>query len=133
MKKLVIGALALITVSAMAVESANIVGYNEVSLTGQKYAMLGVNFSTIGETTITLGGLVDQNTASVLDTILIPNASGVYTTYTFIDEATAEEEEMEDGAGWYNGDGENCKDMIILVGQGFWAYPQGNATFSATL
>ncbi len=128
MKKLVTSALAMIAGLAMAVDSQNVVGYQSVQATGGAYKMLGVTFSAVGETGTTLGSFIDQSTLSVSDIIMIPDASGAYLTYTYIDAETAEEEEIEGGAGWYDDDTVNANDVVLAVGSSVWFLPDATET-----
>lgn len=73
------------------------------------------------------------------DTILIPDASGVYVTYLYFDEATTSDpDEQEDnpqflnGAGWYCA-GVYSGNVPVPANQGFWLLPKNNVTISATL
>ena len=73
------------------------------------------------------------------DTILIPDASGVYVTYLYFDEATTSDpDEQEDnpeflsGAGWYCS-GVYSGNVTVPANQGFWLLPKAQVTISATL
>ncbi len=89
MKKLLTAACALVAGMAMAqVQSANIVGYQQVTLT-QKNTILGVNFVAVdGTTSIALQdaipyvtGMAKGNSANTADQIQIQNSSGGYDIY----------------------------------------------------
>ena len=89
MKKLVTAACALVAGLALAdgVESANIVGYQQVTLS-QQWTILGVNFTAVDGSNISLQdaipyveGMTAANTVNNADQIQIQNASGGYDTY----------------------------------------------------
>jgi len=91
MKKLVTAFALCATMSAMAVDSANIVGYSTQALTSG-YNMVGVNFEKVGSggadlNTMTFTGLAEVNyeTTTGGDQLLIwdPAAQGYPTTYSW--------------------------------------------------
>ena len=73
------------------------------------------------------------------DTILIPDATGVYADYTYFgSDVTSDPDEVEDnpelanGPGWYLG-GVYSGNVPVPANQGFWLLPTQSATISATL
>ncbi len=90
--------------------------------------MLGVTFSNVGQASTTLGTFIDQNTLSVSDIIMIPDASGAYVSYTYIDAETAADEEIEGGAGWYDDDTQKADDVQLAIGSSVWFLPDGTET-----
>ena len=89
MKKLVTAACALVAGLALAdgVESANIVGYTEVTL-NKEWTIFGINFTAVDGSNLSLqdavpyvDGMAKGANTSAADQIQIQNASGGYATY----------------------------------------------------
>jgi len=115
-------------VGAFAVESANIVGYQNQDLTGQVAPSIGATFAGVGADTFKLGDITvsgfyyDKEVLQVLSTA---NASTI-AQYTYVTEEMDEEDFDGDGAavGWWikgqeGEDGGSANDISFSPGQGF--------------
>ena len=120
---------------ALAVDSANVVGYQQYSLNAGQFYMIGVQFGTVG----TAAGIPmkDLVTGSVPygTQIQILQANGqAYDIYTYIQEGWDDNlgTEGDFGPGWADGSDNIVHTGIVPVGQGCWVYPSSYLTFAFT-
>lgn len=140
--KLVIGALALITVSAMAVESANTVGYTTTSVPQGTYYMLGLQYEKVGGGAIPVQDLVKgtftgvnyDSASAFMQTapkLQVWTPSG-YNMYYYLNDAY--DLDLDDGTtyeGWADGYGNFVTDNFP-IGYGFWFNPTSAVTVGFT-
>ena len=128
MKKLIALAAVATCGAALAVESANIVGYQNKDLTGQVAPSIGATFAGVGADTFKLGDIAvegfqyDTETLQVLST---DNAATI-ARYTYVTPEWDEEDFEGDGAavGWWiagqeGEEGGSANDVTFAPGQGF--------------
>ena len=117
MKKVMFGLAAAAAISAFAIESANVVGYNSLD-TGYSYQMLGSTFknTTTGADGIKLSELVGDFAA--YDEIQVSYMDGdgyiQFNVYQYLDT-----NEGVDADGWYDGAWEPA-DILIPRGAAVW-------------
>ena len=117
---------------ALAVDSQNIVGYQQYSLNAGQFYMVGVQFGAVGTAEgIPMKDLV-TGTIPYGTQIQILKASGAsYDIYTYI--AEAYDESVDDFVpGWANGQEDMVHSGIVPVGAGCWVYPASNLTITFT-
>ena len=105
MKKLMIAAVASIAaVGAFAVESANVVGYQNVNGAASQKAMIGATFQKIAGTGMTLGDVgINESFVELSDTLTLLNEyGGAAGVYVYMTETTATEFGFTEG--WYGSD-----------------------------
>ena len=146
MKKLVTAACALAAGLALAdgVESANIVGYQQVTLTEQ-FTILGVNFTAVNGSDISLQdaipyatGMTKGNKVNEADQIQIQDGAGGYNTYFMSNGLNAKGNKTIDGleGKWTTAAGsESYKPVTasIPAGAGAWFIRNGNTDFVITI
>ena len=111
------------------VESANVVGYTEVSVAAGKFYMVGAQFTSVGEaTTIPMSELVKGNYAASAYSqritqapqIQILNADGkTYATYYYLTDAYDEEND-DDVLGWADVRGDLITSVVLHPGDSVW-------------
>ena len=141
MKKLVIGALALIAVSAFAVDSTNIVGYTTVELVPDQFTMCGVQFEEVGSNgeTISLNDLVVANNFEAVTRANRANGAqlqvlngATYTIYYYLSDAKDASGVALDHPAWCTATGRAPSGKEPL-GKGFWInVPSGVVTAGQT-
>jgi hypothetical protein len=137
-KKMIAMAGALACVSAFAVESANVVGYQNKGFDNAGYNIAGNTFLAIGKdaSEMTLGDLV-PNEDFVNSSIQFMTAGGANAKTTFKGKSVKAKytywtagDDPEDGAGWYladDDDGEiNQNSVSIPMGTGFLVSRMGS-------
>ena len=128
MKKLIALAAVATCGAALAVESANIVGYQNQDLTGKQYNSIGPTFVTVGAEKFKLGDInVEgfQYDTEILQVLSTDNAATI-ARYTYVTPEWDEEDFEGDGAavGWWvkgkeGEDGYSANDVEFDLGQGF--------------
>ncbi len=117
---------------ALAVDSANVVGYQQYSLNAGQFYMIGVQFGVVGTAAgIPMKDLV-KGTIPYGTQIQILNAAGTgYSIYTYMQEGY--DESLDDFVpGWANVGEEIIHTGIVPVGAGCWVYPASNLTITFT-
>ena len=93
MKKLMFTAAVAAAMGAFALESANTVGYMDMSLANSIYAPVGACFMTVGQTSFRLGDIVpEEGTVNALSEYIQefdPQTGAIGQKYYYIDAATA--------------------------------------------
>ena len=93
MKKLMFTAAVAAAMGAFAIESANTVGYMDMSLTNSIYAPVGACFMTVGQTSFRLGDIVPENGTLNASTEYLqefdPLTGAIGQKYFYIDATTA--------------------------------------------
>ena len=113
MKKLVTAFALCAAISAMAVESENVVGYQTVTC-ASGFTVFAPTFLTVGGTPITYKDI--KGTFEVFDNLQFFDAAGDVTfTATWY---TLEAAGLPDG--WYDGEGNSLADTQILAGKAFF-------------
>ena len=104
MKKLIALAAVATCGAAIAVESANIVGYQNVNGAASQKAMIGATFQKIAGTGMTLGDVkVNESFGELGDTLTLLNEyGGAAGVYVYMTATTAADFGLE--AGWYDND-----------------------------
>ena len=131
-KKLVTAACALVAGLALAdgIESANIVGYNDTSITADKWYMVAVQFKDVGDKTdvIAFDDLIEvsgikpslwEDEDDQAAQIQYWNGKG-YDYYYYISDAYAEGTENLLGKDCWAVDGVEAKSLKQPLGEGFW-------------
>ena len=123
MKKILAFAAVAAIGSAMAVESANIVGYNTQDKSGSQYVSMSPAFITAGsEGTFKLSDIVLDGGDATGDNIQVlePAAATVSATYVYVSAAQAAEWGDASYQGWYNTDMDTSMDDVTFpVGTAF--------------
>ncbi len=121
---------------ALAVESANIVGYTEVSVAAGNFCMIGAQFTGVGQSTIAMGDLIQgdfaaalyKNRASQAPQVQILDASGSgYATYYYLSDAYDEDAD-DDVEGWANASGDLVTAVTLKPGDSVWFKAIANTT-----
>ena len=111
----------------MAVESANTVGYTDVSVAAGKFFMVGTQFTQVGAQNIPIGELIQGDFApatyktrmTAAPQIQILNANGTtYTTYYYIDDA--EDDDENEVTGWSTAGGDLVTAVNLNPGDAVW-------------
>ena len=129
--------------SAFAVESANIVGYQQITLT-QQYTILGINFTAVDGSNISLQdaipyveGMTKARLYGDADQIQVQNASGTYDTYFMSNGQNAKSKTVENLEGkWTTAAGSEAYKPVTAVipaGKGAWFVRKGSADFTITI
>ncbi len=121
------------------VQSANIVGYQQVTL-DQQYTILGVNFTAVDGTALSIqdafpyvAGMTKGNSISTADQIQIQNAAGTYDIYYMSNGKNAKGNTVSGLEGkWAAGGKFVVADVTLPVGTAFW-YIRNNTTSSLTV
>ncbi len=108
------------------VESANMVGYTEVTLT-QKNTILGVNYTAVDGSAISLqdaipytAGMAKGANTSTADQIQIQTASGGYDIYFMSNGKNAKGGTVAGLEGKWTKDGQNVASATVPAGSAFW-------------
>ena len=114
---------------ALAVDSANVVGYTEVSVAAGKFYMVGAQFTAVGEaTTIPMSELIKgdfvasayKQRITQAPQIQILNADGkTYATYYYLTDAYDEAND-DDVLGWANASGDLATSVVLNPGDSVW-------------
>ncbi len=98
--------------------SSNIVGYEKLNLTAEKFAMSAVQFRKVGGTSGTLSDLFAAEDIPFGTEVRFLSSTGAYEFYTYI--AEAYDEDLDDFVpGWADVREEKVSDPVT-VGTGFW-------------
>ena len=141
MKKIMFGLAAATAIGAFAIESANIVGYQQVELTS-KNTIVGINYLGVGGQAMSLNeavpyvdGMTKGNSINTADQIQIQTATGGYTTYYMSNGKNAKG--TGDVAGldgkWAKGGTYAPTTDAIPAGKGAWFCRKGDANFEITV
>ena len=123
-----------------AVESANIVGYTDVTM-DQKYTILGVNFTAVDGTALTLqdavpyvDGMTAANVNSAADQIQIQNAAGTYDIY-YMSNGYNGKNQIVSGLEhkWAAAGKYVVATASIPAGKGAWFVRKGSTDFEITI
>ena len=135
MKKLMFGLTAAVAVGAMAVESANVVGYETRNLTANEQVINGANFVTVGEDAMDIQSITMDGAAGNGDAMIWwwNTATGKYDAkaYWYTELYADEEGETTLGyAGW--GDLEYWMPVTktFAPGEAFWIQAGLNTSFT---
>ena len=126
--------------SAFAVESANIVGYQQITL-DQKYTILGVNFTAVDGSNIALqdavpyvAGMTAANADSAADQIQVQNASGGYDIYYMSNGKNGKNQTVTGLEHKWTAAGKFAvSDAAIPAGAGAWFVRKGSTDFTITI
>ena len=141
MKKLVTLACALVAGIALAegVESANIVGYTEVTLTA-KNTILGVNYTAVDGSNIALQDAIPyvagmtKGDAGTADQIQIQTAAGGYDIYYMSNGKNAKGGTVDGLEGkWAKGTSTTPTTDSIPAGKGAWFCRKGSTDFNLVI
>ena len=120
---------------ALAVDSQNVVGYQQYSLNAGQFYMVGVQFGTVGTAAgIPMNNLV-KGSIPYGTQIQVLKASGAsYDIYTYIQEGWDENigTDGDFGPGWADVSENIIHSGIVPVGAGCWVYPASNLTLTFT-
>ena len=138
MKKLIALAAIATCGAALAVESANIVGYTTKTIPNAVYTMYGPSFNSVGnDVGMKLKDIGFPATETGDGILLIDPTTAAYTELTYVTAEGAADEGLEDGAGWYNFTGDDpvfANNWELSPGQGVWIYPvNGAVTATASI
>ena len=109
------------------VESANTVGYSDVSVAAGTFIMIGAQFTKVGAQNIPIGDLIQGDFAPATYSkrlteapqIQILNAAGTgYTTYYYLSDA--EDDEENEVLGWADGVGDLVTTINLNPGDAVW-------------
>ena len=100
------------------VVSSNIVGYEKISLTADKFVMSAAQFEVVGGGGGTLSDLFSATDIPFGTEVRLLNEKGQYEMFTYLEEAY--DEDLDDYVpGWANGDEYLVSDPVS-IGTGFW-------------
>ena len=126
MKKLVTSAMALIAGLAMAVDSANTVGYTTQAITADTFYLVGVQFENVGNGAIAFDDLITMTGVSAYEdgdadcAQILTLVNGSYQTYCYTSDGwDADDKELGHDAWTYGGYECTAADLQAL-GKGFW-------------
>ena len=112
------------------VVSSNIVGYEKLNLTAEKFAMCATQFELVGGGSGTLSDLFSATDIPYGTEIRFLNERGAYDVYKYLEEAY--DEDADDFVpGWADGFENLVVDSIADVKQGFWI--RSNASTPVTI
>ncbi len=144
MKKIMFGLAAATAIGAFAIESANIVGYQQVELTS-KNTIVGINYLGVGGQAMSLNeavpyveGMTKGNGLTTADQIQIQTATGGYTTYYMSNGKNAKNAAVAGLEGkWAKGGTYAPTTDTVSAGQAFWyvrqAYQEGDPSLVLTV
>ena len=140
MKKIMCGLAAMAAIGAFAVESANIVGYQQIELTS-KNTIVGINYLGVGGNAMALNdavpyiaGMTKGANTSEADQIQIQTATGGYTTYYMSNGKNAKGSTVAGLEGkWAKAGAYSPTTDAIPAGKGAWFCRKGSDNFEITV
>ena len=131
---------ALCATVGFSLESANIVGYNTVTLT-EKWTILGVNFTGVDGNAMSINdaipyaeGMVKGNAAANADQIQIQDGNGGYKTYYMSNGKDAKGGSVTGLEGkWANIGTTKAATDVIPAGKGAWFCRKGSEAITLTI
>ena len=139
MKKIMFGLAAMAAIGTFAVESANIVGYNTVTIDKQ-YTILGIPFTgttgsamSIQDAVPYCAGMTKGGATTAADTIQIMDATGSYDVY-YMCNGKAGKGTVDGGDGKWVKDGESVVTTdSIPAGKGGWFVRKSSSLANITI